>query len=343
MPGKTITALDASRIITKYKDTLLKTEAIKLGIALGYKKTSLYTLLRRFDSQDDADHVPAPVRRGGARHSKVTDEIKTYLSNCVEARATITLRELRDGLSSDMNVTLSKSTIEKVLNRMCLTYKKVYYHPERRNSEDTKNARIEFCDRFKGISEQARRRIVWMDETGFDLWCLRTKGRSPKGKRCTSVVTNSRMRNLSAIIAIHRGGVEYSLIDKPTVKEDISNFLLSKVAPLHPSFVIMDNAPVHRVDSPPGVNIMKLPVYSSEMNPVEYINNQIKSYVKSRLAQHGPLNHKGPHPNLTVARRAFLKQCIQDGIEAVDLASIFDSVEHVIISVFERVYNREDI
>ena len=101
------------------------------------------------------------------------------------------------------------------------------------------------------------------------------------------------MRNMTAIIAIHRRGIEFSLIDKPTVKEDISNFILSKIAPLQPSFVIMDNAPGHRVESPQGVIIMKLPVYSSEMNPVEYINNQIKSYVKSRLAQHGPLNDKG--------------------------------------------------
>ena len=63
----------------------------------------------------------------------------------------------------------------------------------------------------------------------------------------------------------------------------------------------MDNAPIHG-----GLTsllpIKKLPIYSSEMNPVEYINNKIKSIVRRKLAENGPINERGEHSNVTQAR-----------------------------------------
>ena len=61
------------------------------------------------------------------------------------------------------------------------------------------------------------------------------------------------------------------------------------------TYIVLDNAPCHRgVDVrlndiiPMNFELIRLPPYSCELNPIEFTFNSLKAHVKRALSQHGP-------------------------------------------------------
>ena len=89
MPGKTTPLEDKKRIIAAHQRG---EDAILLGRQLGVKSRTTYNIIRTCEQRGGVIAVP----RGGARHTKVTDEMKQVLEDIISENCTLSLREIKN-------------------------------------------------------------------------------------------------------------------------------------------------------------------------------------------------------------------------------------------------------
>ncbi|VEN59567.1 unnamed protein product [Callosobruchus maculatus] len=98
------------------------------------------------------------------------------------------------------------SIIGNYLEGRLSTIKQVHKQPISMNSEENKRKRAEYVtalNRYIELGEQ----IVWIDQTNFNLFCRRTRGRSRVGVRAVQHLPAERGPNVYLIGAISPVGV----------------------------------------------------------------------------------------------------------------------------------------
>ena len=103
--------------------------------------------------------------------ARITDEHKTFLEQQInEKNPGITLKELLAKLELEMGLNVCLSTVDNAVNGMIYSYKKIHHKPATMNSVQHK----EKCRDFLHTLTEAigdGKRIVWQDETNFNVWC----------------------------------------------------------------------------------------------------------------------------------------------------------------------------
>ena len=134
-------------------------------------------------------------------------------------------------------------------------------------------------------------RVVYVDESGFNVWTQRTRGRAPVGQRAVRTVNSQRGENLTIILAVSpQNGVEkHSFHVGGTTAAKFAEFFASleeTIGLQNPCFFIMDNAPCHRAVQPASDNhqVRFLLAYSPMLTPVENTFSAWKWSVKNRLS-----------------------------------------------------------
>ena len=166
------------------------------------------------------------------------------------------------------------------------------------NKDVNKAKRVEYMNQFFQNRAEGRS-IVWVDETNFNLYCKRSKGRSRIGTRASVVIPASKGANLHCIGAMKTSAVVLFSTRRGSFKaEDCLQWFRELVAACHnqgienPTFVI-DNAPNHcRLENIlgkfPHVKLLRLAPYSYLLNPIELMWSAFKSHLKRRLSQRMP-------------------------------------------------------
>jgi len=163
-----------------------------------------------------------------------------------------------------------------------------------RNSEEVKLARREYAEwlvQAHGHNEE----IIFIDESGFNLWLARTRGRARVGQRAVRTVAARKGPNFTCIMVISttRGILHSEFRNGGTHADHFNAFLAATVelaGNVRATFV-MDNAPCHRrtrqVDI--GNNAVRfLPAYSPILNIVENAWSAWKAAFKQQLAEVRP-------------------------------------------------------
>ena len=127
-----------------------------------------------------------------------TDDHKEYMDHCITENPKITLKELTEKLKIDMDLHLSKECVRKHLDGLMFTLKDVRREPEKANAEVNKIKRRDYVVKLLDFQSKAIP-ILYMDETNFNLFISRTKGRSKKGTRCTQISAGSKGSNVHVI------------------------------------------------------------------------------------------------------------------------------------------------
>lgn len=83
--------------------------------------------------------------------------------------------------------------------------KKVHVEPATMNNEVNKRKRATYVNTLNRYIQQGRQ-VIWLDETNFNLFCRRTKGRSRIGERAVQKVPASRGKNIHLLGAISATG-----------------------------------------------------------------------------------------------------------------------------------------
>lgn len=210
--------------------------------------------------------------------------------------------ELRHRLPQKPSI--SRTTIARICDGLLISIKKLQRCPADRNREDVKSARRDYARWF--LEEgQLSSNIVYIDESGFNLWTQRTRGRAHVGERAIRVVGAQRGGNLTVIMAIspQLGLINAQFINGGTTKVVYQQFLDSLIEKLEGSSVlVMDNAPCHKGCNSP-FPIKYLPAYSPFLNPIENAFSSWKAVVKRELAR--------PETQIRIADREAAAACGQ--------------------------------
>ena len=101
-------------------------------------------------------------------------------------------------------------------------------------------------------------------------------------------------------------------------------------------YIILDNAPCHRgVENrlgeiiPANFELVRLPPYSCELNPIEFTFNSVKAHVKRALSQHGPVI---PSDGTT-----FVSARRQGALQSITRAATLNAFYHVLKFVFRPI------
>ncbi|WP_061772011.1 IS630 family transposase, partial [Streptococcus pneumoniae] len=120
-------------------------------------------------------------------------------------------------------------------------------------------------------------------ETGFDTYFYREYGRSLKGQLRRGKVSGRRYQRISLVAGLTNGELIAPITYEETMTSDFfeawfQKFLLPTLNT--PSVIIMDNARFHRMGK---LELLPLPPYSPEYNPIEKTWAHIKKHLKKVL------------------------------------------------------------
>ena len=135
-----------------------------------------------------------------------------------------------------------------------------------------------------------------MDESGFHTSMTRLRARAPKGKRAYGKVPRNRGKNttLIASITLEGGGMGESMsiegaTDSEAFEAYVEHFLTPSLC--EGQVVVLDRLGAHRTDRVKqliegrGADLVFLPSYSPEMNPIEEAFSKIKQLVRKAGAR----------------------------------------------------------
>jgi len=134
-----------------------------------------------------------------------------------------------------------------------------------------------------------------VDESGFHTSMTRLRARAPKGKRAYGKVPRNRGKNTTLIASITlEGGMGESMsiegaTDSEAFEAYVEHFLTPSLC--EGQVVVLDRLGAHRTDRVKqliegrGADLVFLPSYSPEMNPIEEAFSKIKALVRKAGAR----------------------------------------------------------
>ena len=139
-----------------------------------------------------------------------------------------------------------------------------------------------------------KRRIIFIDETGVNLSLTCAYGRARRGKRAVGAVPKNYGKSLSLIGAMSREGIIGSFCflgstDTAAMRVFLREVLLPVLKP--GDLVVWDNLTVHKTRAvlsefeKAEVEVLFLPPYSPDLNPIEMCWSKVKTYLKQVAAR----------------------------------------------------------
>jgi transposase len=134
------------------------------------------------------------------------------------------------------------------------------------------------------------KRLVFVDESGFHTSMTRLRARAPKGNRAYGKVPRNRGKNttLIAAITLEEGMGESMTLEGATDALAFETYVEHFLAPSlgEGQVVVLDGLGAHRTDKVRellegrGADIVFLPSYSPDLNPIEEAFSKIKQLVR---------------------------------------------------------------
>ena len=271
MPYRRISDEDKLRLIRAFRNL---EDYQLLADQLGIKRGTARQIIARAMRREDPENFDGR-RRGGAHHIKVDDEMREAISTIIGENPAATLininAELRRRLPAKPHI--SDTYMSKVCRGLFFTLKKLEVCPADRNREDVKEQRRHYATWFLEVAVFSPR-VIYIDESGYNVWTQRTRGRAHVGSRAVRTINGQRGENLTLILAVSpQFGVEhYKFRTGGTTSDAFKDFfaeLTAIVGVENRCVFILDNAPCHRaVTSMCDNHVVKfLPPYSPMLTP----------------------------------------------------------------------------
>jgi transposase len=154
------------------------------------------------------------------------------------------------------------------------------------SSERDERRRSAFARHVKGIVAE---RFVFVDECSTNVSLAPIYARAPRGERARGKAPKNWGKNISLVCAIDSGGVKPSMsvegaVDGKAFESYIEHLLAPKLK--RGQIVVMDNLSVHkskRVEGlveDAGCELLFLPAYSPDMNPIEEVFSKVKGILR---------------------------------------------------------------
>lgn len=137
-------------------------------------------------------------------------------------------------------------------------------------------------------------RFVFVDECSTNVSLSPIYARAPRGERASGKAPRNWGKNVSLVCAIDSGGVKPSMsvegaVDAKAFETYVEHFLAPTLK--RGQIVVMDNLSVHkskrveRLIEQAGCELLFLPPYSPDMNPIEEAFSKVKSVLRKTAAR----------------------------------------------------------
>ena len=199
-----------------------------------------------------------------------------------------TRRAVRDLIRQEFNIDLAERTVGAYLRRWGYTSKKPARHSRYQDPDEVEQW---LQETYPAIEEQAAREdaeILWTDEVGVAADQHPGYGYAREGERATMEVPEPHIR-VNQITAISNEGTVRFMTYKGMLTAAVFLVFLKKLVQgtTRKILLIADRLQAHKtpevqawVDSHQDrIEVFYLPGYSPEMNPVEYLNEDMKGEV----------------------------------------------------------------
>jgi transposase len=141
-------------------------------------------------------------------------------------------------------------------------------------------------------------RLVFLDESGVTTEMTRRYGRAARGERVRDAVPAGHWRTLTLLAALSLRGVRAAMtVEAPTDGDVFLAYVEQVLGPrLAPGdVVILDNLPAHKVAGVRALiearaaQLLYLPPYSPDCNPIEQAWSKVKEMLRAAKARTLPL------------------------------------------------------
>jgi transposase len=159
---------------------------------------------------------------------------------------------------------------------------------------DVKAQREVWLDRLADACSGDYSRVLFLDETGALTNYVRTHGRSPRHERCRSHAPAGHWKVMTAVAAVRLEGLVAPMTIDCAMDGDVFEAYARQV--LLPvlregDVVVMDNLSSHKKSAiatliaTAGAEVMYLPPYSPDFNPIEMIWSKVKRLLRTIAAR----------------------------------------------------------
>ena len=142
------------------------------------------------------------------------------------------------------------------------------------------------------LENLAGRPVFYLDECGVDHRLYREYGRAPRGERIYEAVAGKRRERTSIISASQQGKLVAPLVFQGSCNSEVVDAYFDQVLlpELPPgSVIVLDNARFHhspttqRLVQAAGCQLLFLPAYSPDLNPIEHLWAAFKTRLRKDL------------------------------------------------------------
>jgi transposase len=135
--------------------------------------------------------------------------------------------------------------------------------------------------------------VFYLDECGVDHRLYREYGRAPRGERIYQEVAGKRRERTSIISASQQGKLVAPLVFQGSCNTEVVDLYFKAVLlpALSPgSVIVLDNARFHqspttlKLVEAAGCQLLFLPVYSPDLNPIEHLWAAFKTRLRKDLS-----------------------------------------------------------
>lgn len=206
-----------------------------------------------------------------------------------------TRRAVADLIQREFHLTLAVRTVGRYLARWGFTAKRPRRHSRDQDPDEVK----EWLEKtYPAIAERAEREaatIYWGDETGVAADHLPATGYAPRGEPATIDVPDRHIR-VSQISAVANTGEVRFMTYTRTMNAELFLVFLNRLlrSTTGKVFLIMDRLRAHMTPTVQEwvashgerIEVFYLPRYAPEVNPDEYLNNDLKGEVNKAGLPH---------------------------------------------------------
>ncbi len=262
--------VDRERLVNAFRQGR---DWLNVADTLGINRQSARNIIVKFRRNGEVVQRP----RGGARRIKMDQQMIEFCVAQIEAKPTITLKEINENLRTDLQDKpyVTQQCISKKLDGLFYTIKDFCAVPIQWNTPEVKAQRRDFAEWLTRDGQNIHK--IFVDEFGVNVWTSRSKGRAPQGQRAVRIIEGQRGRNLTICLAVSSvvGLVHYVAIEGGMTQELFVGFIM-EIAQLMqindiPFVVLCDNVASHKNMPNFGDQgfIKYLPKYSPFLNACE--------------------------------------------------------------------------
>ena len=294
--------------------------------------------------------LPDKRREGNKKNSIITSTIIDAMINLVEADAQVTLKQISEMIEEKFEIKISTSSVARKLEEKSFSLKKLYHYSTTMNSDSNRTKRKIYVQKVSQFISEGKH-IVYVDESNVNLFLRRSRARSKKGTRALGLLPASKGSNVHLIAGISLLGLHHFQRKRGAYKlqdaEEWVHGLLAEViqsgVPVGRIVIVIDNAPVHSrleevVSQHPGVELLRLGLYSPFLNPIEHIWNVFKADIKTELPR---VLKRFPYcVGLGLTRQEHRLKLLEETINkckrSITRDKIYNAIVHVSNSYFGR-------